>query len=54
MVPERDKQFFLSFWTIFCLFTPPNNLENRNFEKLKKSPENTIILHMCTINDPEI
>ena len=36
-----DRQKFLSFWAIFCPFTPPpppnnNNLENQNFEKMKK------------------
>ena len=39
MVPEtrRDEHNFLSFWTIFCPFTPPpKNLKNQNFEKMKK------------------
>ena len=32
---ERDTQNLLSFWTVFYPFTsPPNNLENQNFEKL--------------------
>ena len=43
-------------WTIFCPFTPsplppPNNPENQNFEKMKKTPGDIIILHKCTIND---
>ena len=25
--------------------------ENQNFEKMKKTPEDIIILQMCTIND---
>ena len=25
--------------------------ENQNFEKMKKTPEDIIILDMCTIND---
>ena len=29
---------------------PPNNPENQNFEKMKKTPGD-IILHMCTINE---
>ena len=38
---------------IFCPFasTPPYNLKNQNFEKMKKIPEDIIILHMSTIND---
>ena len=47
------RQNFFSFWAIFCPFNPPpnNNPENQNFEKMKKSPEDIIILHKCTIND---
>ena len=33
-------------------FVPrPNNLKYQNFEKVKKTPGNVIILHMCTINE---
>ena len=32
---EHDKMWILLFWTIFCPY-PPNNLENQNFEKIKK------------------
>ena len=35
----------------FLLFYPPMDPENRNFEKMKKIPEDIIILQMCTIND---
>ena len=35
----------------FLPFYPPNNPKNQNFEKLKKTPGDIIILHMCTIND---
>ena len=45
---ERDRQNFLSFLTIFCPFTPPNNPKNENFRKMKKASEDIIILHMCT------
>ena len=31
-------------------FYPPNT-ENQNFEKMKKLPEDVIILHICTINE---
>ena len=46
---EPTEFFVIS--TIFYPFTPPNNLENQNFEKLKKAPGDIIILHICTIND---
>ena len=51
---DMDRQNFFSFWTISCPFKfppPPNNPENQNFEKMKKTPEDIIILHKCTIND---
>ena len=32
-------------------FYPPNNPENQNFEKMKKSPWDIIISHKCTINN---
>ena len=43
----------MSFWAIFCPNSAPspNNLENQNFEKLKKASRDVIILHMCTKND---
>ena len=48
MIPEiwsaTDRKFF-------CSFNPPNKLENQNFEKMKKVRRDTIILHMCTINE---
>ena len=45
------RQNFLPFWTAFCPFTlPPNNPKNQNFEKLKKTPGDIIILHKCTKN----
>ena len=46
-----NRQNFLSFWTIFLPFYPPNNPKNQNFEKLTKTPGDIIILHMRTIND---
>ena len=58
MTPEikgATVKFFCHFAPFFAL-PPPENLENQNFEKLKKTPENfiilhIIILHMCTITD---
>ena len=35
----------------FLPFYPPNNLKNQNFEKMKKTSGDIIVLHMCTIND---
>ena len=45
---------FFSFWIIFCPFTPrspTNNPKNQNFEKMKRTPRDIIILHKCTVND---
>ena len=38
---ERDRQNFLSFWTIFFALLPSlfNNPKNQNFEKMKKGLE---------------
>ena len=38
MVPEiwGTTQNFLSFWTVFCLFTLSMDPANQNFEKMKK------------------
>ena len=35
-------------WGYFLPFYPPNNPKNENFKKMKKAPEDIIILHMCT------
>ena len=49
---ECDRQNFLSLWTVFCpLGGYPMNPENQNFEKMKKTLEDIIILQMFTIND---
>ena len=34
----------------FLPFYPPNNPEHQNYEKLKKTPGDIIILHTCTKN----
>ena len=43
------RQNFLSFWVIFCPFNllSPNNSEDQNFEKLKKTSADVIILNLC-------
>ena len=46
---KRNRHNFLSLWASFCPL-PPNNSENQNFEKMKKTPRDIIILHMSTIN----
>ena len=45
-----NRQAFLSFWAIFCPFTP---LTTRKIKilKLKKTPGDIIILHICPMND---
>ena len=42
---ECNGQNVLSFWTVFCPFTP---LKTQNFDKLKKSPGDIIILNKCS------
>ena len=39
-----------SFLAIFCPFTPLNRPKNQNFWKMKKTPEDIIILHMSSKN----
>ena len=51
---EHERQSFLSFWSIFCPFTPPKNLKNQNFEKMKEKTGDIIILHKCTKNHDHI
>ena len=44
-----NEQSFL--WTIFFPFDPPKNLENQNFDKMKKKKKrNTGGIIICTIN----
>ena len=53
----RYKTLQTGFFIIlghFLLFDPPNKLNNQNFEKMKKWPEEIIILHLCTTNDNHI
>ena len=54
MVPEIWSVWWTEFFVIldsFLSFYPYNNLKNQNFEKMKKMPEDIILLHMYTIND---
>ena len=50
----RYKAQRTGFSVILCQFLPfdlPNTLKNQNFEEMKKTPGDIIILHLCTIND---
>ena len=52
MVPKifsATDRLFCHFGLFFALL-PPNNLENQNFEKTKKTPGDIIILHMNILN----
>ena len=52
MVPEIWRvtdRIFCDFGPFFALL-PPNNPENQNFEKMKKTPRDIITLHKCTKN----
>ena len=52
IVPEikaRQTEFFIILSHL--AFNLPNNLKNQNFEKLKKMPEDIIILHLHTTNE---
>ena len=45
---DRILCYFGPFWA----FTPlATNVENQNFEKMKKTPGDIIILHMYTLNN---
>ena len=48
-----DVIFIFHFGLFFALLPPPpNSPKNQNFKKVKKTPEDIINLHMCTV--PEI
>ena len=47
MLPEHDRQNFLSIWTTFCPFTPLTTQKIKIFKKGKITPGNITILHMC-------
>ena len=46
---QQTKYFVI--WTVFLPVYTSMDPENQNFEKMKKRPEDIIILQMCTIND---
>ena len=52
MVPKiwsLSDRSFCHFGPFYALL-PANNLKNKNFEKLKKTPGDIIILQWCTKN----
>ena len=51
---EHDRQNFSVILGYFLPLYLPNNPENQNFEKMKKTPEDIIILHMSTINQNHV
>ena len=51
---KHDRQNFFVILGYFLPFYPPNNLENENFEKMKKSPGDIIILNMSATNENHI
>ena len=56
MVPEKwsvTGRIFIIF-DCFLLFYLPDNPKTQNFEKLKKTPRDIIILHMCIINNNQM
>ena len=42
-------KFYFSFWAIFSLY-PSYNPKNQHFKKMKTTPGDIIILHVCTKN----
>ena len=52
MVPKiQSETDRICYFGPFFVLSPPNNLENQNFEKRKKKISgDIIILHMCTKN----
>ena len=53
IVPETSSATdnFLSFWTIFCPFTPYQLEKSILWKNKKKTTVNVILLHRCTLND---
>ena len=51
---ECDRLNFFVILDRFSPFYSPMDPENQNFKKMKKTPEDIIILHIYTINDSHI
>ena len=48
---EHDRQNFFCYSGPFFALLPPYGPRKSNFEKMKKTPWDIIILHMCTKNN---
>ena len=48
MIPEiwRTTDIIFSYFGLFIALLPPDNPENQNFDKMKKTPADIIILQM--------
>ena len=51
---KHDRQNFLSFWTIFCPFTPLTTQKIKILKKSRKTPGDIIISHKRTINNNQM
>ena len=47
---ERHRQNLLSFWTVFCPFTPLTTRRIKILKKMRKTPGDIIILHKWNKN----
>ena len=47
---QLQQTIFFVILGVFLPFYPPNSPKNKNFKKMKKNPEDIIILHKCTKN----
>ena len=47
----KKRQSFLSFWAIFCPLTLLTTWKIKVLKKMKKTPEDIIILHLHNTND---
>ena len=48
---RHGRQSFLLFWAIFCPLTLLTTQKIKVYKKRKKTPGDSIILHLCTTND---
>ena len=51
MYGSWDINWIFGHFVLFFALLPSNKMKNQNFEKLKKTPGDIIILHMSTINE---
>ena len=51
MYGSWDINWIFGHFVLFFAHLPSNKMKNQNFEKLKKTPGDIIILHMSTINE---